>query len=58
MEVICPVCRCECEEFYIDCNGEIVGCNNCAYVVDAYEHTAAQMELEADYYHETFMSDR
>ena len=59
MEVICPMCRCECETFIVEVNsGDIVGCNVCLKEEDAVERTIERLEAEEDYYREMFMSDR
>ena len=34
---ICPVCGCECDTFYRDRDGEIVGCDECVQTIDAWE---------------------
>ena len=57
-EIICPVCKGDCNDFVFDVNGEIVGCDRCTYTRDAYEYEVEQDELRADYYRETFMSER
>ena len=54
----CPVCKCQCETYIMDINGDIVGCESCTREQDAYEYQQEQEELEADYYRETFMSDK
>ena len=33
----CPVCGCECEVLYRNRYGEIIGCDDCIDVVDAWE---------------------
>ena len=57
-EVICPVCGEPCEEYFFDINNEICGCENCIYSRDAFEWKGEQEQLQADYYRETFMSER
>ena len=55
---ICPVCKGDCNEFYFDVNGDICGCDRCVHTRDAWEYTAEQNELKADYNREMFMSER
>lgn len=39
----CPVCGEECNEFYVNYNGdEVVGCECCIHTVCAYERTEAE----------------
>ena len=57
-EVICPVCGEPCEEYFFDINNEICGCENCIHSRDAFEWKGEQDQLQADYYRETFMSER
>jgi hypothetical protein len=33
---VCPVCGEECDEFYRDKDGDILGCENCIDIVDSY----------------------
>lgn len=54
----CPVCKCECSDYYFDANGDIVGCDCCIDVRSAAEYQAEQDQLIADYHRETFMSDK
>lgn len=35
----CPVCGCECEVFYKNQYGEIIGCDDCIDAFDAWEVT-------------------
>jgi len=59
MEVICPICGCECETYIVEVSsGDIVGCDVCLTTEDAYERTVEKLENEADYHREMFMSDR
>lgn len=37
---ICPIWGAECETIYKDCTGEIVGCDGCITIVDAWEASA------------------
>lgn len=55
---ICPVCKGDCTEYALDCNNEICGCDQCTRMVDADQYDTEMDELKADYYRETFMSDR
>lgn len=55
---ICPVCRGDCNEYVLDCNNEICGCDQCTRTVDADQYDIEMDELKADYYRETFMSDK
>lgn len=55
---ICPICRGDCSEYVFDINHEIVGCDRCTSTRDSEEYDAEQLELEADYARETFMSDK
>lgn len=45
---VCPVCNSECEEVYLNENGEVVCCNNCLdkyfWKRDAYEWLEDEME--------------
>jgi hypothetical protein len=34
---ICPVCGEECDTYYMDRHGEILGCEACIDIVDAWE---------------------
>ena len=58
IEPICPVCGEQCEEIFKDINGEVCGCDRCITSRDAYEWQGEQDQLQADYYRETFMSER
>lgn len=33
----CPICGRECEDIYIDSEGEVAGCNNCIRKYEAWE---------------------
>ena len=48
----CPVCGCEAEEFYLDFNGNICGCDVCISTRDAVEYMEekdeAAMEAETE----------
>ena len=35
--VTCPVCEEECDEIYLDGNGEAVGCEHCMRIQSAYD---------------------
>ena len=35
---ICPVCGKECDTVYLDYEGEVVGCDRCVFMKDAYEY--------------------
>ena len=35
---VCPVCGEECDTVYLDMNDEIVGCDRCINMEDAYEY--------------------
>ena len=35
---VCPVCGAECDTVYLDMNDEIVGCDRCINMEDAYEY--------------------
>lgn len=35
---ICPNCGSECDTYYRDSNGNIIGCEECVDTVDAWEH--------------------
>ena len=35
---ICPICGEEAEEFYLDYGGDVVGCDHCVRVKDAYQY--------------------
>ena len=42
---ICPVCGQECETYYKNLNGEVIGCDECVQAVDAREHQQEQCEV-------------
>ena len=35
---VCPVCGAECDTVYLDMNDDIVGCDRCINMEDAYEY--------------------
>lgn len=37
----CPVCGEECEEYYLDDNKCVIGCENCVSTIDACEYLDA-----------------
>lgn len=45
----CPVCKCECSDYYFDVNGEIVGCDCCITSRSAAEVLEEEAELARDY---------
>ena len=47
----CPVCGDECEKLY-KAGNEIVGCEHCINVIDAYEHMAEEKEARRYAYEE------
>ena len=57
-ETICPICNGYCDQYVFDINGDIVGCDRCITIRGSLEYEAEQDELKADYYRETFMSER
>lgn len=34
---VCPVCGWDCNSYFINSNGEVIGCENCVKEMDAYE---------------------
>lgn len=57
-ETFCPVCQEECQDYYVNYNGnEIVGCEHCIHVVFAPERAAedrlgAEIDRRYDEYKE------
>lgn len=47
-ELICPVCGKEAESFFIDSNNDIIGCDECIRMVDAYEWYESKGEEQDD----------
>ena len=43
---ICPVCGRECEIIIKQPGGDVLGCNECLLVEDAWEYLEEQMEAE------------
>lgn len=43
-EILCPLCDAVADEFYISCEGELVGCDMCIDKKDAGEWLAEQKE--------------
>ena len=35
---VCPICGEECDTVYLDADGDIVGCDQCISLVDAYDY--------------------
>ena len=56
--VICPVCKEEAEEIFLDINNEVCGCDKCISSRDAFEWKSEQDDLEQDYYDEVRFSDK
>lgn len=42
---VCPVCGQECETYYKNLNGEVLGCDECIEAVDAREHQQEQRDI-------------
>ena len=40
----CPICRCECSEYFFDINGDIVGCDGCISSRSTAEYEAEREE--------------
>jgi len=43
---ICPVCGDEAEEFYLDRDGDVIGCDRCIRLIEAYYYEQAHNEEE------------
>lgn len=43
--VICPVCDEECEDIYLDRNGDVCGCEHCMRIRDAWEWMEEMREV-------------
>lgn len=56
--MICPVCKCEPYELYLDINGDICGCDACVNSISAAEYEMEREEAEYDYHREMFMCDK
>ena len=56
--MVCPVCKCEPYEFYLDINGDICGCDSCITSISKAEYEADWEEGQRDYHRETFMSNK
>lgn len=50
-EAYCPVCGSMCGTYYI-VSGEIVGCEECVELADAFEYNAERRAEQAEFYRE------
>ena len=48
-EILCPLCDAVADEFYISCDGDLLGCESCVDKTDAGEWMAKEKEaIEAE----------